>query len=227
MSCDIYFFNRQHSLLCCSKRTIEHCAVSWCVQALRPRPSSNNFSTRRKIHQGLVGDFWGTISVDAGKMSHVRTEEVNVNFDKYGNTKCVFVHAFGHAHGCAVMLGDAQTIRLKSHTVIERVWATLMDRCVELHLPPRQLFHSSFVRCYLQKVANSRRQCASAGTEHVFIFSTQLQKVIILPRLTATSGSLNGRHLKKLRPFLPWGSDVTVAVLTLRHSKVQSRHFLE
>lgn len=59
--------------------------------------------------------------------------------------KSVFVRAFGHAYGRTVMLGDVRTMRLTSRTVIEGVRAALTDQCVKLHLPPRQLFHSSFV----------------------------------------------------------------------------------
>lgn len=97
------------------------------------------------------------------------------------------MHAVGHAYGCTVMLGDVQTMRLKSQTVIERVCAGLTDQCVKLHLSRRQLFHSSFVRRYLQKAANSRKtMCSCRNRACVLFLALYLQKVIILPRLAAT-----------------------------------------
>lgn len=107
--------------------------------------------------------------------------------------KSVFVRAFGHAYGRTVMLGDVRTMRLTSRTVIEGVRAALTDQCVKLHLPPRQLFHSSLCR---PLSADSRRQCANAVGKNeacalLFFFffllsAPALQKVLILPRLAAT-----------------------------------------
>lgn len=94
---------------------------------------------------------------------------------KYGNAVCVLVWS------CIRMLGDALTMRLKSRTVIEAVRAGPTDQSVKSHLPQRQLLQAFCSVVICRKWPIAEEQFSS-----LFFFCTQLQKVLIPPRLAVT-----------------------------------------
>lgn len=157
---------------------------------------------------GLVGHLWGTISNDPVHNTYQTIGNISSQVE---NPKCMSVQVLViHmiAQSCLVMCTQWGL----------KVWlkecANRADRLLcQTASPSASALSFLFVRHYLQEVASSWRQRASSGTQRVWsFFGIHVQKVVILPRLAATYGSLNGECLNGISVafsfLLPWSSHI-------------------